>query len=38
MEVDNLVKKGILKYDSSLFTKLEQDYLNYYLNKANFIN
>lgn len=38
IEVDNLVKKGILKYDSSLFSKPEQDYLNYYLNKASFIN
>lgn len=38
IEVDNLVEKGILKYDSSLFAKSEQDYLNYYLNKAEFIN
>lgn len=38
IEVDDLVEKGILKYDSSLFAKSEQDYLNYYLNKAEFIN
>lgn len=38
IEINNLVEKGLLKYDSSLFSKPEQNYLNYYLNKADFIN
>ena len=37
-EIDNMVLKGLLKFDSSLFSKPEQDYLNYYLNKSEFIN
>lgn len=37
-EIDNFVSKGLLKFDSSLFSKPEQDYLNYYLNKSEFIN
>lgn len=37
-EVDNLVNKGLLKFDSSLFSRPEQDYLNYCLNKSEFIN
>ena len=37
-EIDLLVKKGLLKFESSLFSKPEQDYLNYNLNKAEFIN
>lgn len=37
-EVNNLVIKGLLKFDNSLFSKPEQDYLNYYLNKSDFIN
>lgn len=37
-EIDNMVLKGLLKFVSSLFSKPEQDYLNYYLNKSEFIN
>ena len=37
-EIDNFVSKGLLKFDRSLFSKPEQDYLNYYLNKSEFIN
>lgn len=37
-ELDNLVQKGLLKFESTLFSKPEQDYLNYYLNKSEFIN
>lgn len=37
-EVDNLVNKGLLKFESSLFSRPEQDYLNYCLNKSEFIN
>jgi hypothetical protein len=37
-EVYNLVNKGLLKFESSLFSKPEQDYLNYCLNKLEFIN
>lgn len=37
-EVDTLVEKGLLKFDSSLFSKPEQDYLNYCLNKSEFVN
>ena len=27
-----------MKFESTLFSKPEQDYLNYYLNKSEFIN
>lgn len=37
-EIDLLVKKGLLKFSSSLFSKPEQDYLNYNLNKSEFVN
>lgn len=37
-EIDLLVKKELLKFESSLFSKPEQDYLNYNLNKSEFIN
>lgn len=37
-EIDNFVSKRLLKFDRSLFSKPEQDYLNYYLNKSEFIN
>lgn len=37
-ELDNLIQKGLLKFESTLFSKEEQDYLNYYLNKSEFIN
>lgn len=37
-EIDTLVKRGLLKFDSSLFSKPEQDYLNYCLNKSKFVN
>ncbi len=37
-EIDILVQKGLLKFESTLFSKPEQDYLNYYLNKSEFIN
>ena len=37
-EIDTLVERGLLKFDSSLFSKPEQDYLNYCLNKSKFVN
>ena len=37
-EIDDLVEKGILKFESTLFSRLEQNYLNYYLNKAKYTN
>lgn len=37
-EIDVLVEKGLLRFESTLFSKPEQDYLNYYLNKSEFIN
>ena len=37
-EIDALVQKGILRFESTLFSKPEQDYLNYCLNKSEFVN
>lgn len=37
-EIDVLVQKNLLKFESTLFSKSEQDYLNYYLNKSEFSN
>lgn len=37
-EIDVLVQKNLLKFESTLFSKPEQDYLNYYLNKSEFSN
>lgn len=37
-EINTLVERGLLKFDSSLFSKPEQDYLNYCLNKSKFVN
>jgi len=37
-EIDFLIQKGILKCENTLFSKPEQDYLNYYLNKSEFSN
>ena len=37
-EIHDLVQNGILRFESSLFSKPEQDYLNYCLNKSEFAN
>ncbi len=36
--IDKLESLGILKSESTLFTKAEQSYFNYYLNKKEFMN
>lgn len=36
--VDNLESGGIVKFESSLFSNPECDYINYYLNKSSFNN
>ena len=36
--LDSLLVSGDLRYESTLFSKPEQDYLNYMLNKAEFSN
>ena len=36
--IDILLEKGILKYENTLFSKPEQDYLNYILNMSEFSN
>ncbi len=37
-EIDKLVDKGILKFETSLLSRAESDYLNYYLNNRKFDN
>ena len=37
-EIDNLVNNGILEFESSLFSRQENDYLNYVFNKRAFNN
>lgn len=37
-EVDQLVSSGDLEYGNTLFSRPEQEYLNYMLNKAEFSN
>ncbi|PFC15086.1 hypothetical protein [Bacillus cereus] len=37
-EIEALIKEGVLTIDNKLFTKNEQDYLDYHLNKATFSN
>lgn len=37
-EIVQLVNDKVLAFESNLFTKNEQDYLNYYLNKSKFSN
>jgi len=37
-EVNEMIKKGILRSESTLFSKPEQDYLNYHFNKSTFNN
>lgn len=37
-QVEELVSVGDLRYESTLFSKPEQDYLNYVLNKSEFSN
>ena len=37
-QVDKMVSEGDIKYGNTLFSKPEQDYLNYILNKAEFCN
>lgn len=36
--IDSLVNDGILKFESTLLTRQEQDYFNFYMNKAKFTN
>lgn len=36
--VDEMVSQNMLYFTNSLFTKPEQDYFNYYLNKSEFTN
>ena len=36
--IDRLVEDGFLRIESSLFSELENDYFNYYLNKSEFNN
>lgn len=36
--IDKMVEKGLLSYKSTLFTKSELSYFNYYLNKKEFTN
>lgn len=37
-EIDHLEKKGLLFFESSLLSKPEQQFFNFYLNKAEFTN
>lgn len=37
-KIDELLSAGMIEFESSLFTKQEQDYLNYCLNKSKFSN
>ncbi len=37
-KIDELNKHNLVSYDNSLFSKNEQDYLDYYLNKSKFTN
>lgn len=37
-EIDKLVDIGLLRFESTLFSKPEQNYLNYFLNKSEFNN
>lgn len=37
-EIDKLVNENVLKFDNKLFTKGEQDYFDYHLNKTKFSN
>jgi hypothetical protein len=36
--IDKLAEKNVIEFESSLFTRPEQDYINYYLNKSQFNN
>ena len=36
--LDNMISSGDLRFESTLFSKPEQDYLNYMLNKSEFDN
>ena len=37
-KLEELHRKNFINYESTLFTKNEQDYLDYYLNKSKFTN
>lgn len=37
-KLDDLINSGVLKCESSLFAKKEQDYLDFYLNRTKFTN
>ena len=36
--IDKLEKKKVIEFESSLFSRPEQDYINYFLNKSQFNN
>lgn len=36
--MDELEKKNVIEFENSLFSRVEQNYINYYLNKAQFNN
>jgi hypothetical protein len=38
LEIDRMFGENIIHYDNSLFSKPEQDYFNYHLNKQEFTN
>lgn len=37
-EIDSMLEEGLVYFESSLFSKPEQDYFNYYLNNSKFQN
>lgn len=36
--IDELERKNIIEFENTLFSRPEQDYINFYLNKSQFIN
>lgn len=36
--IDEFVKKNVIEFESSLFSRPEQDYINYFLNRSQFNN
>ena len=37
-DIDELIEKGVLVQESTLFSRSEIDYLNYMLNRSEFVN
>ena len=37
-QIDDFIEKGDMRYENTLFSRAEQDYLNYILNKSEFSN